>query len=84
MNDSELPEQYRGALYRLRRNLASIVRSMRAIPCWLLGHVPAYGPRKRSPYTVYTHLQNVDCSRCGKHLYRQQHYIDARRSGGQA
>lgn len=50
---------------------------MKNLICRIIGHKPKAGDLERSPYTVYTHWQDIHCERCGVYLGCQTHYKDA-------
>lgn len=45
--------------------------------CRWFGHREEHSPRRRSPFTVYTHWRDVTCSRCGTDLGDVREYNDA-------
>lgn len=49
-----------------QRWLALQVWRVRSCICWLAGHSIKTSAWKRSPYTIYSHVRLVRCSRCGE------------------
>lgn len=45
--------------------------------CRWFGHRQQMGPRRFSPWTVYTHSRDLTCSRCGADLGMVKEYHNA-------